>query len=102
MEAASSATVVHAEVQPRPTGCRSRAKRGGSDADQVLCGQRCRVSCRRSRRVLLTGLTAASTASVKVNGVEAVRTDHVTCSKVQWLLMIDIADKTRGAQVVAR
>lgn len=46
------------------------------------------------------GLTAASTASVKVNGVEAVRTDHVTCSKVQWLLMIDIADKTRGARLL--
>jgi lipoprotein LpqH len=42
---------------------------------------------------------AASSAWVKINGVDAIRTDHVQCTQVQWLEMVDIGDNVAGARL---
>src|SRR5215212_4102405 len=38
-------------------------------------------------------------ASVKINGREAVRTQAVQCTQLQWLWLIDIRDKVAGTNV---
>jgi ipoprotein LpqH len=42
---------------------------------------------------------AAGTAWVKINGIEAMKTDHVRCTQVQWLKMIEIGDSMSGARL---
>jgi ipoprotein LpqH len=42
---------------------------------------------------------AASTAWIKINGIEAMKTDHVQCTQVQWLKTIEIGDSMAGARL---
>lgn len=42
---------------------------------------------------------AASSARVKINGINAIKTDHVQCTQVQWFKMVDIGDNTAGARL---
>jgi lipoprotein LpqH len=42
---------------------------------------------------------AVSTASVNINGIDAIKTDHVQCTQIQWLKMVDIGDNMAGARL---